>query len=100
MKVTIKGILHWEQSAYSEEPVFAINSHDMTKMSDVHRTYVAIKPVEVEFDIPDNFDPREGIIFGLREQKKKVIADAQLKATQIEERIQRLLAIEYKPEAA
>jgi hypothetical protein len=53
----------------------------------------------MEFDIPDDFDPRPAMISGLREQKQKVIADAQLEAMKIEERIQKLLCIEHKADA-
>lgn len=100
MKVILKGILHWQKWTYDEEATFALHAHDMSEMSDSNHQYAPIKEVSFEVEIPDDFDPRPGIVEGMREQKQKLLAEAQMKANQIDEQIQQLLSIEYKPEAA
>jgi hypothetical protein len=96
VKITVKGILHWQQWTYEKEGRYVIHTDDMSAYSSDHCHYAPIKPVEIELEIDDDFDPRPGIIEGLRKQKAQVVAEAQLKATQIEERIQTLLCLENK----
>lgn len=72
----------------------------MSNCSSVARLYSPIREVEIEVDVPDDFDPRPGIVEGMREQKKRILSDAQIKANQIDEQIQQLLSITYKPEAS
>ena len=60
---------------------------------------VTKKTVYVEFDIPDGFNVNDELVKTLRKQQKTIQADAQMKLTQIEERIQSLLCIEHKAEA-
>lgn len=96
MKVTAKGFLHWHQDRWMESPEFVVHAHDFSKYDP---TYVAIRPVETEFEIPDDFDPRPQQIDALRQEKSRILGEAQAKANNIEEQIQRLLCIEYKPEA-
>ena len=100
MKVTIKGILHWEKNSWSENHSYGIYRHDMSDMSSENTHYAAIQPVEFEVEIPDDFDPRPGIVKGMRETKQRILAEAQVKANEIDEQIQQLLSIEYKPEVA
>lgn len=99
MKVTVKGILHMQQWEWEKAPTYAIYSGDMSGSSSASLTYAPIKPVEIEFEIPDDFDPRPAIVAGLREQKKSILADAHVKAVAIEERIQSILCLEFKEEA-
>lgn len=99
MKVTIKGILHMMTSPYSDAQSYQIFASDMSSLSDKYSSYVPIKEVEAEFDIPDDFDPRPGMVAGLREKKKEILAEAHMKANEIEERIQTLLCLEFKGDA-
>lgn len=99
MKVTVTGILHMYQTTWNAAPSYRIFSSDMSSCSDKNTTYVPIKPVESEFEIPDDFDPRPAIVASLREQKKSILADAHVKAVAIEERIQSILCLEFKEEA-
>lgn len=94
MKVTIKGVVHLYKSPYSAE---AYQFH-MYDMSDMGPEYVPVMPHEFEVEIPDDFDPRPQQIAALKAKKQEVLAEAQAKATDIEGQIQRLLAIEHKPE--
>ena len=75
--------------------VFSAKSCDM---SDYGYTYIGItKTVTIEFEAPDDFNLTEFEIEALRKQQKKIQADAQRQVVEIEERIQSMLAIEYKP---
>ena len=48
---------------------------------------------EVEFDVPDNFDPRPGMVEALREQIKQERAECERKINLIEQQISNLLAL-------
>lgn len=94
MRVKIKIFLHWQHNTYKDSP-WEIWSCDM---SGSFKDCVLVGEREVEVEVPDDFDPRPGMIDALKKQKTQVLAEAQRKATQIEERIQQLLCIEHKPE--
>lgn len=55
-------------------------------------TYV--KEIEFEVDVPDDFDPRPAQIAALREQRLEAQAKLSKTVTDIDHRIQSLLAIE------
>jgi len=57
------------------------------------RTYVGSQ--EIEFDIPENYDPRPQQIAALQELQQKAAADYQTKVTEIQRRISKLQALEY-----
>lgn len=95
MKVVVEGILHWEQW-FADKPIYVIHSSDMSGCSDDMHHYAPIKSMWIETEIPDDFDPRPAIVAGLREQKQKILADSQIKANAIDEKIQQILSIEYK----
>jgi hypothetical protein len=94
VKVTAKAWLHWHASPYDKDGgrfTFFENN-----MSVCGPEYVGIREVEVEQEVPDDFDPRPEQIAALREKKKEILATAQAKANNIDELIQTLLAIEFK----
>lgn len=94
MKVTVNGLLHWERDRLSsKEPVFRIFSCDMTGTLP---NVVMIKPVSVEVEIDDDFNPVPGLIEGLRKHQQEILAKAQVQSNNIEQQIQELLCIEYK----
>jgi hypothetical protein len=96
MKVTVKSVLHWHKYEWEKEPSFQFWRCDM---SDNGPEYVSLGVREVEVEIPDDFDPRPQQIAKLREHKRKIQAEAQAKADNIEDQIQRLLCLEFKPDA-
>ena len=57
------------------------------------RTYVG--PQEIEIEVPDNYDPRAQQIAALETLKQKVMADYQKSVTEINDRISKLMALEY-----
>lgn len=60
---------------------------------------VAKTTVDVDFEIPDDFNLNVEMVNALRKQQKSIQAEAQMKLTQIEDQIQRLLCIEHKEES-
>ncbi len=98
MKVTITGFIYWHKYSWEDTPAYwHIQSESM---GGVDPDYSLVMPHDFEVDIPDDFDPIPGRIDSMRKVKDKILADAQVQANNIEEQIQRLLCIEYKPEAA
>ena len=50
---------------------------------------------EIEFEVPDDFDPRARQIAALEKKKQKAMADYQKTVTEINEQISKLQALEY-----
>jgi len=59
---------------------------------------IEISWTEVSMDVPEDFDLTTGQIDMLKTEKQKILAEAGLKAANIEDQIQRLLFIEHKGE--
>lgn len=95
MKTTISGFIVWHKYGWEETPSYEFCMNDMKGRGP---EWVVIATHEFEVEIPDDFDPRPKQIAALREAKQAVFADAQEKANNIEEQIQRLLCLEHKPE--
>ena len=57
------------------------------------RTYVG--PQEIEIEVPDSYDPRAQQVAALEALKQKVMADYHKSVTEINDRISKLLALEY-----
>ncbi|AOJ62457.1 hypothetical protein WJ32_08295 [Burkholderia ubonensis] len=99
MKVTIKGVVHAQQvEQYDAEKLeyvpatkFMVFPYEMT---DVSSDYVVVGQQEFTVDVPDNFDPRAGIVANLEREKKALQAECAARITAIDSRIQSLLAIE------
>ena len=83
---------------WRNEPEYNAYQTDMSG-DNYFGSLVTKKTVDVEFDIPDGFNVNDELVKTLRKQQKTIQADAQMKLTQIEERIQSLLCIEHKAEA-
>jgi hypothetical protein len=84
---------HWlvqYHPSYNEKPEFSIFPFEMTGAD-----YATVKTVEIEMDIPDDFDPRPQQIAALEGQRKKAMADHEALMNMIEGRIQSLRAIEH-----
>lgn len=91
MKVEIQGAIYRRESRYSG-PCFMFFAFEATDPETVK-----VMDYTLEVEIPDDFDPRPGMLANLREQKRAVEAECQAKVTVIENKIQNLLAIEHKP---
>ena len=72
-----------------EYEVFSFKTDD-----DDFRTFVCEQ--EIELDVPDDYDPRAQKIAALEKKKQKVMAEYQSTVNEINERINKLQALEYK----
>ena len=59
--------------------------------------YVLAAPFTLEADVPDDFDPRPGMVDKLREKRKLVEREFARTVMEIDQRINSLLAIEMTP---
>lgn len=92
MKVKTTVYIHYSQYSWEERGEYNVFS---CKLDDSeHRTYVGEQEVEIE--VPDDYDPRAQKIAALEKQKLKVMAEYQKMVTDINERISKLQALEYK----
>lgn len=94
MKVTVKHYLHQVQWSWEAEPKFLLYPFEMTG-----EQYALVREMDVELDIPDDFDPRPQQIAALEEQRKKAMADYAALVNMIDGKIASLKAIEHKVEA-
>jgi hypothetical protein len=60
---------------------------------------VFIGEMSVEFDVPDDFDPIPKQVAALEAEKREALAEYQSKVASINERLSKLQAITYDPEA-
>ena len=90
MKIKTTAHIYYQKYSWEEKGEFRVAS---CKLDDYeYRTYVGSQ--EIEIDIPDNYDPRAQQVAALEKQKQKVMADYQKSVTEINERINKLLALE------
>ena len=91
MKKTLKGFLHFSIDSWSYgELVFY--GCDMSKSASMG--CIMIKPLEIEVDIPDDFDPRPQQIKALQAKQIKAAADFHAMNTEIMRQINELQALE------
>ena len=91
MKVKITTHIYYNKYPWENEAEFEVFSFKMDDSD--HRTYVCTN--EIEFNVPDDYDPRFQQIAALEKQKQKVMADFQKTVDKINDRISKLQAIEY-----
>ena len=91
MKIKTIAYIHYTKYSWEEEGEFRV---DCIRLNDnEYHTFVGEQ--EVEIDVPDNYDPRPQKIAALEKQKQKVMADYQKSVTDINDRISKLMALEY-----
>ncbi|RQR87811.1 hypothetical protein DIE09_06420 [Burkholderia sp. Bp9010] len=86
-----------EKHGYVDKLVFAFSHYDSSKYDP---SQVAVREHEFEVEVPDDFDPRAGLVENLEREKRKITAEFRAKVTQINGQIQSLLAIEASPNEA
>jgi hypothetical protein len=91
MKVKITAHIFYNKFVWDDKGKFEIFSFKFD--DDDSRTYVG--QIEIEVDVPDNYDPRAQQIAALEKKKQKVMADFQKTVNEINERISNLQALEY-----
>ena len=96
-EMQIELFLH-SRLRYDGEPEFRVHLCDMSG-STGFGVLVTQKAIDVEFDVPMNFNPSVEMVNLLRKEQKAIQAEAQMQVTRLEERIQSLLCIEHKAAA-
>ena len=91
MKKTLKGFLHFSTDSWSYGDL-AFYQCDMTKSPSMG--CVMIKAIDIEIDLPDDFDPRPAQIASLKAKQTKAAADFHAMNTEIMRQINELQALE------
>jgi hypothetical protein len=94
MKVKTTVHIHYFKFDWDAEGRFEVLSFKAD--DDNYRTYIGQQEIEIE--VPDDYDPRAQQIAALEKQKQKVMADYQKTVTEINNRINKLQALEYSNE--
>jgi hypothetical protein len=94
MKVKTTVHIHYFKFDWDAEGRFEVLSFKAD--DDNYRTYIGQQEIEIE--VPDGYDPRAQQIAALEKQKQKVMADYQKTVTEINNRINKLQALEYTNE--
>jgi hypothetical protein len=92
----IKTIAHIHYLKYDFEVNGRYEVLSFKASDDSFRTYVGEQEIEIE--VPDDYDPRGQKITALEKQKQNVMAEYQKTVTEINERINKLQALEYTNE--
>lgn len=95
MKTVITQHLYWHKWDWEEKGAFCIDKSD--SLAKIGPEYVLIRAIDVEIEVPDDFDPRPHQIATLREKQKEIRAESEAKLNNIEEQIQRLQCLEFQP---
>ena len=88
MKKTIKCHLHYSTSKYN--PGFQVWPGEMTSVTDL----IFAVATDVEFEVPDGFDPRPLQIKALQQKQKEAAAAFHAMNTEILRQINELQALE------
>ena len=91
MKIKTTVHIHFQKCSWETEGKFIVFYVPLDDTQD--RTYVGEQ--EIEIDIPDDYDPRAQQVAALEALKQKVMADYHKSVTDINDRISKLLALEY-----
>ena len=90
MKIKTTAHVHYQKYAWQEKGEYRLASFKLDDSAE--RTYVSEQ--EIEIDIPEDYDPRAQQIAALEALKQKVMADYHKSVTEINDRINKLLALE------
>jgi GH35 family endo-1,4-beta-xylanase len=91
MKTTITAHLHYLKFTWEEKGEYELFTCKFK--DDENRTYIG--ELQLEIDVPDDYDPRAQQIAALEKQKQQVMADSQKTITEIDGKISNLKALEY-----
>ena len=85
----IKGFINYRPASYPGEKEFAFHAFEMRDFG-----YVTVMPFAIEVEIPAGFDPRANLVEALQEKKREVMAEFGKRITQLDEQINKYLALE------
>ena len=89
MKITVNKFVHIDANSTAGKPKFDFFDCDMSDYGEV-----PIGQQDITIEIPDDFNPVPLQINALKEAQAKVRAEAESKIVALDEKIQKLLAIE------
>ena len=92
MKVKANVYIHYCKFIWDDKGEFEVLSFKAD--DDDYRNFVGEQEIEIE--VPDDYDPQMQKIAALEKQKQKVMAAYQNTMTEINDRINKLQALEYK----
>jgi hypothetical protein len=95
MKKEIKGYITF-RDAYGRQE-FDFLTYNPTQFD--HNDRIVIREETIEVEIPDDFDPRPEQVRMLQEQQQKVRAQMVSRINELQDRINKLLALEMTVEA-
>lgn len=94
-KHTISGYLYHIQYDFQVKDEFKIEFHKASNMAECSGgDWTLIREVSFEVEVPDDFDPRPAKVAALTTEKQKVRAEFAKRITELDEQINKLLAIE------
>jgi hypothetical protein len=94
MKIELKGFIAYRTDDYilDDKHRWHFTHYDPRNFKDPKELFVCEHSFTAE--VPDNFDPRLSQVDALREEEKKLRAEFTARVTEINARIQSLLALE------
>lgn len=93
MKVTIKGFVTYRTEGYYRDEERPHWSRYDPRLSSCNKD-ILVGEQSIEVEIPDNFDPRPLQVQKLREEQQKVRAAMAARIKELDDQINRLLALE------
>lgn len=96
--ISIPGFVFMRTDPYAaaREPSFGWAEPDFG--SDT-ANYLSVCAAPLEFDLPDDFDPRAGQIDAIKKTKQKLMAEFSARCVEIERQISKLQAIEHEAQS-
>ena len=88
MKTTITGYIVATQYSWESKPSFTFQWYE-PKQKDT----VVVCPHSFDFEVPDNFDIRIGMVANLERERQKLREELGMRITEIEKQISELTAI-------
>jgi hypothetical protein len=92
MKIKANVYVHFQKYEWEDEGTYQVYSFKAN--DDDARTFVCEQEIEIE--VPDNYDPTAQKIAALEAQKAKAMSDFNNTVMNINARISKLQALEYK----
>ena len=90
MKIKTTAHVHYQKYAWQEKGEYRLASFKLDDSAE--RTYIGEQ--EIEIDVPEDYDPRAQQVAALEALKQKVMADYHKSVTEINDRINKILALE------
>ena len=97
MKLSIEGWVHAKHDRYNPRELIYVFFEGSKPWNGTENEYIPVCAYTIEFDLPEDFDPRAKQIEALEKERTKLQAAFQARITEINAQIQSLLAIDNNP---